>query len=98
MHKRHALHPGRYHIDHPNTPSLTLAERAFQMWAVHPWDLVDMGLTREEFFRAHLDALVAQAAHIAREGCLEEPDGGNPSDEAVELSEWISYRIRTHIR
>jgi hypothetical protein len=34
-------------------------QRAWEMWAVHPLDLDRMGLSREEFFLAHLRAAKA---------------------------------------
>jgi hypothetical protein len=50
----HPTKPARYLINHPSEP-MPLDVRAWQMWAVHPGDLVEMGFaTREEFFLAHL--------------------------------------------
>ena len=41
---------------------MSLAERAWQMWAVHPLDLDELGfMTREEFYLAHLHAAAAAA-------------------------------------
>lgn len=41
---------------------MSLAERAWQMWAVHPLDLDELGfMTREEFYLAHLHATAAAA-------------------------------------
>lgn len=52
----HPTRPGYYRIDHPSIP-MPLEVRAWQMWAVHPRDLDDMGFeTREAFFLAHLQA------------------------------------------
>lgn len=47
--------PGRYKIQHPDT-AMSNEQRAWEMWAVHPTDLRNMGLNREEFFLAHLRA------------------------------------------
>jgi len=50
--------PGRYRIDHPDTP-MPLDVRAWQMWAVHTSDLDAMGFeTREAFFLACLEAAI----------------------------------------
>jgi hypothetical protein len=47
--------PGRYVIHDPKE-LMTPEQRAFEMWAVHPADLQEMGMTREEFFAAHIKA------------------------------------------
>jgi hypothetical protein len=47
--------PGRYLIQDPALP-MSDEQRAWEMWAVHPLDLDRMGLSREEFFLAHLRA------------------------------------------
>ena len=45
--------PGRYLIQHPSAP-MSLEQRAWEMWAVHPLDLDFFKMSREEFFLAHL--------------------------------------------
>jgi hypothetical protein len=77
---------------------MSLKERAFQMWAVHPKDLDEMGLTREQFFLAHLKQVRNQAIYIAEHACLVEPDGGEPDEKETEVCERVAARIREHIR
>lgn len=98
MPKPHPTKPSRYLIERPTAPLLTLEERAFQMWAVHPSDLDEFGMTREQFFLAHLNAVLEQAAYIAEHGCLVEPDGGSPTEAESEMCERIAARIRARIR
>lgn len=53
---------GGYRINHPRKAGLSLEQRAFQMWAVHPDDLKAMGMSREQFFLAHLETVLASRA------------------------------------
>ncbi len=56
--------PGRYRIDHPDTP-MPLDVRAWQMWAVHPSDLHAMEFkSREAFFLRHLEAVNGENARL----------------------------------
>jgi alpha-amylase/alpha-mannosidase (GH57 family) len=49
-------------IRHPDE-RMTVDERSFQMWAVHPKDLDELGFrTRQAFFTAHLEAAILQAS------------------------------------
>jgi len=52
----HPTLPGRYLIQSPDE-TMTIEDRAFQMWAVHPSDLDGLGMSREEFYLAHLKAV-----------------------------------------
>jgi hypothetical protein len=45
--------PGRYLIHHPST-AMSDEQRAWEMWAVHPMDLVHFKMSRQEFFLEHL--------------------------------------------
>lgn len=49
--------PGRYAIAHPSS-AMTVKQRAWEMWAVHPSDLDGFEMTREEFYLAHLRAAI----------------------------------------
>lgn len=56
---RHPDRPGYYLIHHPCV-EMSHEQRAWEMWAVHPTDLKTFGMTREEFFLAHLKAAITQ--------------------------------------
>lgn len=49
-------------ILHPST-EMTDEERARQMWEVHPKDLDRFGMSRQEFYLAHLNA--SKGRHVA---------------------------------
>lgn len=52
--------PGRFLIRHPDEP-MSIEDRAFEMWAVHPLDLDSFGIERrEDFYAAHLRAAIRQ--------------------------------------
>lgn len=58
----HPKYPTRYWIQPPSN-HMSLAHRAWQMWAVHPADLDELNMDREQFYLAHVQAVQNQVQH-----------------------------------
>lgn len=59
MRPMHPGSPGRFLIRHPDE-LMSIEDRAFEMWAVHPSDIDGFGMSREDFYAAHLRAAIRQ--------------------------------------
>ncbi|CCG43241.1 hypothetical protein [Magnetospirillum molischianum] len=81
-----------HEIKHPDEV-MTLDERAFQMWAVHPKDLDNLGFkTRVNFFKAHL--IAAQGGKTFCVGCQDEH---SCSHEVVERCAGLLFQARERV-
>lgn len=63
-------------IINPPNIKMTIEERAYQMWCVHPCDLDKMEFgTRISFYEAHLKAAIEQEKNESEKGASINADG-----------------------